>query len=183
MGPGKRVLGVIRPTAEVIGKFTESNSVGVLATSGTVLSESYPIEINKFFPAVKVYQEACPLWVPLVENNEHTGHGADFFVKKNINHLFEKGEDIDVILLGCTHYPLLKEKIEEYLPIGVKLLSQGEIVAESLADYLVRHPEISQHCSKTGKRQFFTTDSASDFDDHAQLFFGEEVKSYHVDIE
>ena len=183
IAPDKRVLGVIRPTAEVIGTFTESNSVGVLATSGTVLSGSYPIEINKFFPAVKVYQEACPLWVPLVENNEHTGHGADYFVKKNINELFEKGEDIDVILLGCTHYPLLKEKIQEYLPIGVKLISQGEIVAESLANYLVRHPEISQRCSKAGERQFFTTDSAGDFDDHAQLFFGEEIKSYHVDIE
>lgn len=183
IAPDKRVLGVIRPTAEVIGTFTESNSVGVLATSGTVLSDSYPIEINKFFPAVKVYQEACPLWVPLVENNEHTGHGADYFVKKNINELFEKGEDIDVILLGCTHYPLLKEKIQEYLPIGVKLISQGEIVAESLADYLVRHPEISQRCSKAGERQFFTTDSAGDFDDHAQLFFGEEIRSHHVDIE
>jgi glutamate racemase len=183
IGPDKRVLGVIRPTAEVIGKFSETNSVGVLATSGTVLSDSYPIEIHKFFPEIKVYQEACPLWVPLVENNEHTGHGADFFVKKNINQLFEKGEDIDVVLLGCTHYPLLKEKIEEYLPIGVKLISQGEIVAESLADYLVRHPEIEERCAKTGTRQFFTTDSPRDFEDHAQLFFGEEIKSLHVDLE
>jgi glutamate racemase len=183
IGPDKRVLGVIRPTAEVIGKFSETNSVGVLATSGTVLSDSYPIEIHKFFPEIKVYQEACPLWVPLVENNEHTGHGADFFVKKNINQLFEKGEDIDVVLLGCTHYPLLKEKIEEYLPIGVKLVSQGEIVAESLADYLVRHPEIEERCAKTGTRQFFTTDSPRDFEDHAQLFFGEEIKSLHVDLE
>jgi glutamate racemase len=182
IGPDKRVLGVIRPTAEVIGKFSETNSVGVLATSGTVLSDSYPIEIHKFFPEIKVYQEACPLWVPLVENNEHTGHGADFFVKKNINQLFEKGEDIDVVLLGCTHYPLLKEKIEEYLPIGVKLISQGEIVAESLADYLVRHPEIEERCAKTGTRQFFTTDSPRDFEDHAQLFFGEEIKSLHVDL-
>ena len=183
IAPDKRVLGVIRPTAEVIGKFSESNSVGVLATSGTVLSNSYAIEIKKFFPTIKVYQEACPLWVPLVENNEHIGHGADFFVKKNINQLFEKGEDIDVILLGCTHYPLLKEKIEEYLPIGVKLISQGEIVAESLADYLLQHPELEARCAKTERKQFFTTDSSKDFDDHAQLFFGEEIKSHHIDLE
>ncbi len=179
----KRVLGVIRPTAEVVGKFSESNSVGVLATSGTVLSDSYAIEIQKFFPGIKVYQEACPLWVPLVENNEYKGHGADYFVKKNINQLFEKGEDIDVILLGCTHYPLLREKIEEYLPIGVKLISQGEIVAQSLADYLVRHPEMEERCEKAGVRQFFTTDSSEDFDNHAQLFFGEEIRSLHIDLE
>lgn len=183
VGPDKRVLGVIRPTAEVIGKFTETSSVGVLATSGTVQSDSYPIEINKFFPGVKVYQEACPLWVPLVENNEHTGKGADHFVKKNISQLFEKGEDIDVILLGCTHYPLLREKIEEYLPVGVKVISQGEIVAESLDDYLQRHPEIEKQCSRTGKRQFYTTDATEDFDAHAQLFFGEKINSHHVDLE
>lgn len=183
IAPDKRVLGVIRPTAEVIGKFTETNSVGVLATTGTVQSDSYPIEIIKFFPGVKVYQEACPLWVPLVENNEHTGKGADHFVKKNISQLFEKGEDIDVILLGCTHYPLLREKIEEYLPVGVKVISQGEIVAESLDDYLQRHPEIEKQCSRTGKRQFYTTDATEDFDAHAQLFFGENIKSHHVDIE
>ncbi len=183
IAPDKRVLGVIRPTAEVVGKFSESNSVGVLATSGTVLSDSYAIEIQKFFPGIKVYQEACPLWVPLVENNEYMGHGADYFVKKNINQLFEKGEDIDVILLGCTHYPLLREKIEEYLPIGVKLISQGEIVAESLANYLVRHPEMEERCEKAGARQFFTTDSTEDFDNHAQLFFGEEIRSLHVELE
>ena len=183
IAPDKRVLGVIRPTAEVIGKFTETNSVGVLATSGTVLSDSYPIEINKFFPRIKVYQEACPLWVPLVENNEHTAKGADHFVKKNISQLFEKGEDIDVILLGCTHYPLLKEKIEEYLPVGVKLISQGEIVAASLSDYLQRHPEIEKQCSRTSKRKFYTTDATEDFDAHAQLFFGENTKSHHIDLE
>lgn len=183
MGPDKRVLGVIRPTAEVIGQFSEAQSVGVLATNGTVLSESYPIEIKKFYPDIRVYQEACPLWVPLVENNEHTGHGAEYFVKKNINQLFEKGEDIDVILLGCTHYPLLKEKIEEYLPVGVKLISQGEIVAQSLADYLHRHPEMDQRCEKNGNRKFYTTDSTQDFDSHAQLFFGEKIKSLHIDLE
>jgi glutamate racemase len=181
--PSKRVLGVIRPTAEVIGDYSESKAVGVLATSGTVASESYPMEIHKFFPDIKVYQEACPLWVPLIENNEQAGHGADFFVKKNLHNIFEAGENIDVILLGCTHYPLLKEKIEEYLPIGVKLVSQGEIVAVSLADYLKRHPEIESRCNKQGKRQFFTTDSTTDFDNHAQIFYGESVSSIHVDLE
>ncbi|MFN8289096.1 MAG: glutamate racemase [Chitinophagaceae bacterium] len=182
IGPEKRVLGVIRPTAEVIGTYSETGSVGVLATNGTVASGSYPMEIAKFFPELKVYQEACPMWVPLAENNEHTGHGADFFIKKNLHTIFHKGEEIDVILLGCTHYPLLKEKIGEYLPVGVKLISQGEIVAESLADYLKRHPEIERRCSKQGRREFYTTDSASDFDNHAAVFYGEPVQSRHADL-
>lgn len=180
--PSKRVLGVIRPTAEVIGASSETGSVGILATNGTVTSESYPMEIGKFFPDLKVYQEACPMWVPLAENNEHTGHGADYFIKKNLHNIFQKGEDIDVILLGCTHYPLLKEKIEEYLPVGVKLISQGEIVAESLADYLNRHPEMESRCSKSGQREFYTTDSTSDFDTHAAVFYGEQIQSKHVDL-
>jgi glutamate racemase len=183
LATGKRVLGVIRPTAEIIGTFSESQSVGILATNGTVASDSYPMEIAKFFPALKVYQEACPMWVPLVENEEYNNHGADYFVKKNLHNIFEKGEDIDVILLACTHYPLLKEKIEEYLPVGVKLISQGEIVAASLADYLNRHPEIENRCSKTGQRVFYTTDSTIDFDNHASIFYGEAVSSRHVDLE
>ncbi len=182
IAPGKRVLGVIRPTAEVIGQYSETKSVGVLATNGTVASMSYPMEIAKFFPDLTVYQESCPLWVPLIESNEHTGHGADYFVKKNIHALFEKGENIDVILLGCTHYPLLREKIEEYLPIGVKLLSQGEIVADSLLDYLLRHPEIEKTCSRKGTRAFYTTDSTEDFDTHATNFYGERVWSRHIDL-
>ncbi len=183
LDPAKRVLGVIRPTAEIIGTFSETQSVGILATEGTVNSESYPMEIAKFFPELKVYQEACPMWVPLIENNEQRGHGADYFVKKHLHNIFEAGENIDVILLGCTHYPLLKEKIEEYLPIGVKLISQGEIVARSLADYLGRHPEIKQRCSRQGHRKFYTTDSSDDFDKHALDFYGERVLSRHVDIE
>lgn len=182
LGPEKRVLGVIRPTAEVIGTYSETGSVGVLATQGTVASDSYPMEIGKFFPAVNVYQEACPLWVPLVENNEHREKGADYFVKKNLHAIFEKGENIDVILLGCTHYPLLKEKIEEYLPVGVKLVSQGEIVAASLADYLERHPLQESLCSKQRRQEFYTTDSVSDFDSHASLFFGEPVSSKHTEL-
>jgi glutamate racemase len=181
--PAKRVLGVIRPTAEIIGNISETKSVGVLATNGTVASLSYPMEIAKFFPDIRVYQEACPMWVPLVENNEHNTHGADFFVKKNLDNIFEKGNDIDVLLLGCTHYPLLREKIEEYMPVTVKLVSQGEIVARSLADYLVRHPEIEKLCSKQKHREFYTTDSTEDFDNHATLFYGEMINSKHVDLE
>ena len=180
--PGKRVLGVIRPTAEIIGTFSETQNVGILATLGTVASESYPMEIAKFFPALKVYQEACPMWVPLVENNEHHSHGADFFIKKNLHHLFEKGENVDVILLACTHYPLLRKKIEEYMPVGVKLITQGEIVADSLEDYLGRHPEMEKQCSKKGQRVFYTTDSTEDFDNHAAIFYGEPVASKHVDL-
>lgn len=181
--PEKRVLGVIRPTTEIIGTYTETKSVGILATNGTVASGSYPLEIEKFFPGIKVYQEACPMWVPLVENNEQHSHGADFFIKKNIHNIFEKGENIDVLLLACTHYPLLKEKIEEYLPVGVKLVSQGEIVADSLRDYLNRHPDMESRCSKNGQRVFYTTDSTEDFDSHASVFFDKPVSSEHIDIE
>jgi glutamate racemase len=182
IAPGKRVLGVIRPTTEIIGHLSETNNVGILATNGTVASQSYPVEIAKFFPSLKVYQEACPMWVPLVENNEYEGHGADYFVKKNLHNIFAKGRMIDVLLLACTHYPLLKKKIEEHVPIGVKIISQGEIVAKSLADYLHRHPELETLCSKSGKRQFFTTDSTEDFDNHATLFFGEAIQSKHLDL-
>jgi glutamate racemase len=183
MAPGKRVLGVIRPTTEIIGTFSESKNVGILATTGTVTSDSYLIEIEKFFPEVNVFQEACPMWVPLIENNEHLSHGADYFVKKHLHHIFQKGEKIDVLLLACTHYPLLKEKIEEYLPVGVKLISQGEIVANSLRDYLQRHPEIADKCSRNSKRSFYTTDSPQDFDNHARLFYGEPVNASRVIID
>ena len=178
----KRVLGVIRPTAEIIGTFSETKNVGILATNGTVVSESYPMETAKFFPELNVIQEACPMWVPLIENEEYKNHGADFFIKKNLHNLFEKGPTIDVVLLACTHYPLLKEKIEEYLPIGVKLISQGEIIANSLEDYLHRHPEIEIRCSKGGARNFFTTDSTEDFDNHATLFYEGVIASKHLDL-
>lgn len=182
IAPDKRVLGVIRPTTEMIGKYSESKSVGILATNGTVSSNSYPIEIEKFFPDIKVFQEACPMWVPLVENNEYQSHGADYFIKKNIHNIFEKGKNIDVILLACTHYPLLKEKIQEHLPVAVKLLSQGEIVAGSLKDYLQRHPEIENKCSKKSMRSFYTTDSVDDFNNHAAKFFGEKIAAKHIDL-
>ena len=183
LAPNKRVLGVIRPTTEIIGNYSETGNVGILATQGTVASGSYPVEISRFFPYLQVFQEACPMWVPLVENNEHLSHGADFFVKKHLHNIFEKGPTIDVLLLACTHYPLLREKIEEYLPVGVKLLSQGEIVAKSLEDYLARHPEIAALCTTGGGRAFFTTDSPVDFDQHASLFFGEKVFSGRAVVE
>ena len=183
LNPANRVLGVIRPTTEIIGTLTRSKAVGILATNGTVLSDSYPIEIAKFFPEVKVYQEPCPMWVPLVENNEHLGPGADFFVQKNLKSLLNKGKGTDTILLACTHYPLLKPKILQFLPPGIKLVSQGEIVAASLADYLKRHPEMESRCSKEGSLSFYTTDSTEDFDNHAKIFFDRAVHSKHVDIE
>lgn len=181
MDPQKRVLGVIRPTTEKIGTFTQTNEAGILATEGTVLSESYLIETKKFFPHIKVYQEACPMWVPLVENNEYESPGADYFVEKHVKNLLSKGKHIDTVLLACTHYPLLKNKIRQYLPEKVSLLSQGEIVANSLVHYLARHPEIENRCSKQGIVRFFTTDSVADFDAHATTFFGNPVHAEHVD--
>jgi glutamate racemase len=180
MKPSRRVLGVIRPTTEIIGKYTKTKSIGVLATAGTVASESYVIETHKFFPDVKVYQEACPMWVPLVESNEHDSPGADYFIKKYINKLIAQSHKIDTIILGCTHYPLLMSKIMLYLPTGIQLLSQGEIVAASLEDYLHRHPEIEALCSKTGTDTFFTTESTADFDQKAAIFFGKTVRSKHL---
>jgi glutamate racemase len=178
----KRVLGVIRPTAEVIGTFSESKHIGILGTTGTVASNSYALEIQKFYPGIRVYQQACPMWVPLVENNEYDNHGTDFFVKKCILQLLSQNEAIDTVLLACTHYPLLLEKIKEYSPADMKILTQGEIVAESLQDYLLRHPEIENTCSKNRKREFYTTDSTEDFDSHASIFFGQAVQSKHLNL-
>ncbi len=181
--PDKRVLGVIRPTSEIIGNYTTSNSVGVLATNGTVLSGSYILEIHKFFPNIDVEQHACPMWVPLVENNEYDNPGADYYVKKDIDTLLAKAPGIDTVLLACTHYPLLINKIRAYLPKETAILSQGEIVAKSLADYLGRHPEIDSKLTKNGSLSFYTTDSTEDFDNHAAVFFGKEVRSSHVSPE
>jgi len=180
--PNARVLGVIRPTTEVIGKHTSTNSIGILATNGTVQSGSYLIEIKKFFPQVNIEQEACPMWVPLIENNEHETEGADYFVQKHINIILSRNKAIDTLLLACTHYPLLQEKIKKYLPPHVQLLSQGNIVAESLKDYLQRHPEIEVAISKEGKRSFYTTDAPEEFNNKASIFFGEEVEANAADI-
>ena len=177
-----RVLGVIRPTTELIGKFTKSGHIGIFATKGTVESESYLVEIHKFFPDIKVFQQACPMWVPLVENNEHESAGADYFVKEYINSLLKQSEKIDTIILACTHYPLLTHKIQQFLPSGITVISQGEIVANSLVDYLSRHPEIESLCSKDGQNSFHTTESPASFDEKAGIFFGEKVVSKHLEL-
>ncbi len=182
LDPKARVLGVIRPTSEIIGQYTRSKNIGILATNGTVQSNSYAIEINKFYPDVTVTQEACPMWVPLVENNEYNSRGADYFIEKNILQILSKNPQIDTMLLACTHYPLLKDKIQKYLPNGIRLLSQGEIVAESLKDYLHRHPEMESRISRNGKRLFYTTDSTEIFDSHATTFFGEPVQSERIGL-
>lgn len=178
----KRVLGVIRPTAEIIGNYTETGEIGILGTKGTVKSESYLIEIEKFFPEVNVFQQVCPLWVPLIENDKQESKGADYFIKEDIKSLLHKAPDIDTVLLACTHYPLILKKIKSYLPKGINVISQGPIVAKSLSDYLWRHPEIDRKCSKGSRIEFFTTDSTEDFDKHSKTFFGEKVRSVHVDL-
>lgn len=181
--PTKRVLGVIRPTAEIIGNYTQTKQIGVLGTKGTVQSESYLIEINNFFPDVKVHQQACPLWVPLVENGEHDQPGADYFVKKYLDQVLAKSDEIDTLLLACTHYPLLQEKISTYLPKHIKVVPQGDIVAASLKNYLGRHPEMEQKLTRGGTRQFFTTsDDTDDFDHQASMFFSEQVKSEYIPL-
>lgn len=180
MEAGRRVLGVIRPTAEVVGAYTKSGEIGVLATRGTVLSESYVMEIGKSFPELKVYQQACPMWVPLVENNEHNGPGADYFIRKYLDELLLQSSGIDTILLGCTHYPLLINKMRAYLPDSIQVLSQGEIVADSLADYLHRHPEMETRCSKGGTVQYFTTESAQDFESKAAIFMEKHIDAKHL---
>ncbi|MCF8275220.1 MAG: glutamate racemase [Flavobacteriales bacterium] len=182
MDPKLRVLGVIRPTAEVIGNYSTTGKVGVLGTVGTVASESYPIEISKTFPHLVVHQQACPMWVPLIENNEHLGAGAEYFVEKYVEQLMQKDSEIDTILLGCTHYPLLADKIEQYIPKGVSIVSQGEIVAASLEDYLHRHPEMELSCGQGGSRRFLTTDDTNTFDEHASIFFGSDIRSEFCSI-
>ncbi len=180
IAPDKRVLGVIRPTTEIVGKYSKTKHVGVLGTSGTVSSNSYPIEIAKFYPELTVHQEACPMWVPLVENNELDTPGADFFIQKHLDNLLLKDKNIDTIILGCTHYPLLINKIKTHIPSSITILSQGEIVAESFSDYLVRHPELEQKCSKGKTIEFYTTDSPENFDKAASTFFDGVVKSKHL---
>lgn len=182
LNPDVRVLGVIRPTTEIIGNYTQSKNIGILATAGTVQSRSYLLEIEKFFPEVTITQEACPIWVPLVESSEHLGEGADYFVQKHVAHILTVNPKIDTLLLACTHYPLLKEKIQKFLPEGITVIGQGEIVANSLNHYLHRHPQLENAISKNGKRFFYTTDATADFDAKASLFFEEEVTSQHADL-
>jgi glutamate racemase len=179
-GTPNRVLGVIRPTTEIAGLLSKTGHVGILATSGTVNSDSYTLEIKKFFPEVKVFQQACPLWVPLIENNEHLNAGADYFVQKYVDELLEQSAEIDTVLLACTHYPLLMEKLKKYFPRNIQLVAQGDIVAESLQKYLANHPEIDARCSKGHQLSFYTTDDNIDFDRHAGYFYGNTVRSERV---
>jgi glutamate racemase len=182
IAPDKRVLGVIRPTTEIVGNITKTGHIGIMGTGGTVSSQSYPVEIAKFFPEVKVYQEACPMWVPLVENNEFDNEGADYFIKKHVQNLLNQSNAIDTIILACTHYPLLYNKIKEYLPPNINLLAQGEIVGKSLKDYLFRHPELEERCSKSGNIRFLTTDSTEIFNQKATIFFGKEIESEGIKL-
>lgn len=182
LDPSKRVLGVIRPTSEVIGQYSKSGHVGVMGTTGTIQSGSYLIEIEKFYPEIKVSQEACPIWVSLIETNEYRSPGADYFVKKHIEELLLKDPDIDTILLACTHYPLLIDKIMKYVPDGVSVISQGEIIANSLKDYLNRHPEIEARCSKNKDRKYYTTGEMDDFNNHASIFFSEKVVAEKIKL-
>ena len=172
--PTRRVLGVIRPTAECISQLTQTRHVGILATSGTIKSESYNIEINKLFHDITVIGEACPMWVPLVENNEYNSIGSDYFVQKHINQILDKDPKIDTLILGCTHYPLLMKKIREFTPQHVRIVAQGEYVAQSLQDYLHRHTEIDERCTRNGTCRFFTTESKDKFQESASLFLREE---------
>jgi glutamate racemase len=176
-GSHKRVLGVIRPTTEVIGLFSTTKEVGIVGTKGTVESESYPVEIAKFFPEVKVYQQACPMWVPMIENRSYGTPGALYFIEQDLNSLFIQSTKIDTLLLGCTHYPLLLDTIKSMVPAGVTVLTQGSIVAESLVDYLKRHSALDSTLTRGNSCFFYTTDATNDFDGHATDFLGYAVHS------
>ncbi|WP_262249476.1 glutamate racemase [Parapedobacter soli] len=179
--PGvRKVLGVIRPTTEVIGRHTDTRHVGILATPGTVKSMSYPIEIRKFYPDIAVFQQACPMWVPLVENAELDSPGTAYFVEREINLLLRQSTHIDTVVLACTHYPLLYPLVRHFLPQHIRLLSQGELVADSLADYLTHHPEVESLCTKGRQTRFYTTDNATDFEEKAERFYGQPIKAAKV---
>ncbi len=178
--PNKRVLGIIRPTVEVLGNITRNGHVGIFATEGTIQSDSYAIELSKMYPEMKVTGEICSMWVPLVENKEFRSEGADYFIQKNINHILSVDSQIDTFVLGCTHYPLLLEKIRKFTPSNITIVSQGEIVANSLCSYLQRHPEMETKCTKNGTRQFFTTESETKFSDSAEIFLGRKISAKRI---
>jgi glutamate racemase len=181
--PSRRVLGIIRPVTENANHFSKTKHIGILGTEGTVSARSYVIEIQKFFPDLSVTQEACPMWVPLVENGEYDSPGADYFVQKHINNILQADPQIDALVLGCTHYPLLMNKIKKYLPARVNVISQGEIVAASLADYLQRHPEIESRCEKNGRYVYYTTESPEVFNTTASHFCQEPIIALHTSLE
>lgn len=180
--PGRRVLGVIIPTVEAIGGISSSRHVGVMATPGTVMSHSYAIETAKLYPDIKISEVACPLWVPLIENRESDGPGADYFVRKYCEEMLSADPEIDTLLLGCTHYPLILDQIRKYIPDNIKIVPQGELVARSLADYLQRHPEMEKECSKGGAMQFLTTENPDKFNSLASLFLKTEVDARRISL-
>ncbi len=180
--PNRRVLGVIRPSAEAVVSYTNTNKVGVLGTVGTVQSLSYPMEIEKQSNSIQIFQEACPMWVPLVENGEAGSTGADYFIKKNVDHLLSQDKDIDTIILGCTHYPLLIDKIKQFTPSNCTILAQGNIVADSLIDYLKRHPKIDNKCTKSGNVSFYTTENIEKFKQTAGYFLQEDIRVQHIHL-
>jgi len=183
IAPDKRVLGVIRPTTEDAGNYTQTKHLGILATPGTVKSESYQIEIQKFFPDLMVHQEACPMWVPLIENNEHLSPGGEYFIQKNLNNLLQKDHRIDTLILGCTHYPLLLPVLKKLIPPSIRIVSQGPIVAEKLKIYLARHTEIASLCTTGRTVTYLTTESPSAFEEKAFLFLDETVQAKHIELE
>lgn len=178
----RRVLGIIRPTAEIIGNLTRTRHVGILATEGTIKSESYNLEINKLFPDIKVSGVACPFWVPLVEYNEGNSPGADYFVEKRISQLLGQDPDIDTVILGCTHYPLLMPKIKKFVPDNIRIVAQGEYVANSLKDYFTRHPEIEGKCTKCGRVYYFTTENPDRFRETAQIFLHKSIDVENISL-
>ena len=180
LDPNRRVLGVIRPTAEVIGSLTHNRHVGIFATEGTIKSESYNLEIHKLFPDIQVSGVACPFWVPLVEYNEADSPGADYFVKKRIDQLLRLDPQIDTVILGCTHYPLLLPKIHKYMPRGIRIIAQGEYVATSLQSYFQRHPDMEQRCTKNGQTRYLTTENPERFKEQAQIFLHEDIEVENV---
>lgn len=182
IAPEKRVLGVIRPTVETLGNMSKSRHVGVLATPGTVKSHSYRMEVEKLFPDMVVTEKAAPMWVPLVENGESNGPGADYFVKKYIDELMTSDPAIDTLVLGCTHYPILLNKIRHYAPSNIRVLSQGELVATSLKDYLMRHPEMEKACSKNHTTEYLTTENPEKFNPLASLFMQQEVNASQTEL-
>lgn len=182
LDPNRRVLGVIRPTAEVIGSLTHNRHVGIFATEGTIKSESYNLEIHKLYPDIKVSGVACPFWVPLVEYNEADSPGADYFVKKRIDQLLRLDPQIDTVILGCTHYPLLLPKIHKYMPRGIRIIAQGEYVASSLQQYFERHPDMEQRCTKNGQTRYLTTENPEKFKEQAQLFLHEDIEVENVTL-
>lgn len=182
MDPAFRVLGVIRPTAETVGAYSQNKSIGILATQGTVQSKSYEIELHKFFPEVQVWQQACPLWVPFIENKAYVDDAIDHYIQKDVQQLLQQSPDIDVVLMACTHYPIIKDRIRKFLPKHIQLIGQGDLVAHSLAQYIDNHPEIAQKIAQVGKRSFYTTDDVANFDDGASIFLGRSVNAHKIHL-